>query len=254
VFAQLFTVFDRYRNTAKEIAGFGPSAAAQAREQILNYCASVTFTGGASEAGYESFREIRRALLEKRWPYKLASRLWRSVNDFDDVAKGVSRPQGEPYVGSVGTIQLYSRAEQAPNPDCCVSLGSERDALGLNKVRLDWRLTELDKRTIRIANRLIGEELGRLGLGRVQLPPWLLGEDNVWPANQEGGFHHMGTTRMADDPKQGVVDRHCRVHGLSNLYIAGSSVFPTGGYANPTLTLVALALRLADTLRKALRG
>jgi choline dehydrogenase-like flavoprotein len=59
----------------------------------------------------------------------------------------------------------------------------------------------------------------------------------------------MGTTRMHADPRQGVVDVNCKVHGVDNLYIAGSSVFPTGGYANPTLTLVALALRLADRLK-----
>jgi choline dehydrogenase-like flavoprotein len=64
-----------------------------------------------------------------------------------------------------------------------------------------------------------------------------------------GGKHHIGTTRMHADPKQGVVDPDCRIHGLANLYVAGSSVFPTSGYANPTLTIVALALRLADHLK-----
>jgi len=68
-----------------------------------------------------------------------------------------------------------------------------------------------------------------------------------------GGKHHMGTTRMHDDPRQGVVDSDCRVQGVSNLYVAGSSVFPTGGYANPTLTIVALALRLAEHLKRRLR-
>jgi choline dehydrogenase-like flavoprotein len=65
-----------------------------------------------------------------------------------------------------------------------------------------------------------------------------------------GGHHHMGTTRMHDDPRFGVVDRECRVHSLENLFVAGSSVFPTGGYANPTLTLLALALRLGDRLTR----
>ena len=64
-----------------------------------------------------------------------------------------------------------------------------------------------------------------------------------------GGAHHMGTTRMHDDPRQGVVDRNSKVHGVDNLYVAGSSVFPTSGAANPTLTLVALTLRLADHLK-----
>lgn len=69
-----------------------------------------------------------------------------------------------------------------------------------------------------------------------------------------GAYHHMGTTRMADDPEQGVVNRDCRVHGIDNLYIAGSSVFSTGGWANPTLTIVALSLRLADHLKERVLG
>ena len=75
-----------------------------------------------------------------------------------------------------------------------------------------------------------------------------------WPNSLEGGKHHMGTTRMHADPKQGVVDPDCRIHGLANLYVAGSSVFPTVGYANPTFTVVALALRLADHLKVRLRA
>ena len=79
-------------------------------------------------------------------------------------------------------------------------------------------------------------------------------DDGGWPRSMTGGKHHMGTTRMHVDPRQGVVDAACRVHGCANLYIAGSSVFPTSGFANPTLTIVALAVRLADELKRKLRG
>jgi choline dehydrogenase-like flavoprotein len=93
--------------------------------------------------------------------------------------------------------------------------------------------------------------VGRQGLGRVKLPEWLLNDaTGVWPKALVGGAHHMGTTRMAEDPRLGVVDKNCLVHGLENLYIAGSSVFPTGGFANPTLTIVELALRLAQYLKQ----
>ena len=71
-----------------------------------------------------------------------------------------------------------------------------------------------------------------------------------WPNSMTGGKHHMGTTRMHVDPRCGVVDPHCRVHDCANLYVAGSSVFPTCGYANPTLTIVALAVRLCDRLKQ----
>ena len=95
----------------------------------------------------------------------------------------------------------------------------------------------------------LGQEFGRLGIGRVQLREWLLQDDTHWPSLVSGGWHDLGATRMHTDPRQGVVDTQCRVHGLANLYLAGGGVFPTAGSANPTLTIVALALRLADHLR-----
>ncbi|MGB5833814.1 MAG: GMC family oxidoreductase [Thiohalocapsa sp.] len=147
-----------------------------------------------------------------------------------------------------GEIRVRSRCEQAPNPDSRVTLGEERDALGLPRARVDWRLGELDRHSIETANRRLAEEIGRIGLGRMRFDPWLTDPDRDWPENLWGGCHHMGTTRMAASPRDGVVDADCRVHGIANLYITGSSVFPTGGCTNPTLTIVALALRLANHL------
>ncbi|MCC7016133.1 MAG: FAD-dependent oxidoreductase [Rhodospirillales bacterium] len=144
---------------------------------------------------------------------------------------------------------LNYRPEQAPNFDSRVILSPERDALGLRRVIVDWRLSELDTRTVLVGHRLFAAAVARAGLGRVRSRINL--GDLRWPyeaAYLHGGHHHYGTTRMADDPRRGVVDRDCRVHDVANLYIAGSSVFPTTGCANPTLTLVALAVRLAKKL------
>jgi choline dehydrogenase-like flavoprotein len=149
-------------------------------------------------------------------------------------------------------FHLATRQEQAPNPDSRVTLSAEKDALGMPRVKLGWRLTELDKRSIRTFYQLLGRELGRSGTGRVQIREWLLDDDRTWPSYLSGGWHHMGTTRMHADPKQGVVDANCRVHGLGNLYVAGAAVYPTAGAANPTLTLVALSLRLSDHLKTTL--
>jgi choline dehydrogenase-like flavoprotein len=140
-------------------------------------------------------------------------------------------------------------SEQAPNPDSRVRLVRERDALGMRRVALDWRLSEIDHRTIRVTARTIAAEIGRLGAGRVELSEWLLHDEVVWPEQLTASHHHIGTTRMAAEPSRGVVDRDGRVFGHGNLYVAGSSVFPTGGFANPTLNLVALTLRLAEHLR-----
>ncbi len=87
-------------------------------------------------------------------------------------------------------------------------------------------------------------------IGRVKLADWLVTDDAPWPQPIWGGCHHMGTTRMSHDAHTGVVNADCRLHDVDNLYIAGSSVFPTGGYVPPTLTLIALALRLADHLNQ----
>jgi len=140
---------------------------------------------------------------------------------------------------------LNHMTEQAPNPNSRVTLGQTKDALGQNCARLDWRLSPIDIRSIVRAQEILDEELRNAGLGHLEIE--LKGETP--PPDLHGGWHQMGTTRMHNDPKKGVVDSNSRVHGVSNLYIAGPSVFPTGGCANPVLTIVALTLRLADHLK-----
>lgn len=149
------------------------------------------------------------------------------------------------------SVRLYVVAEQSPNPESRVTLTDEADVLGMRRLRLRWQLSEPDRATVERGAIHVAQELGRLGLARIALDPVLNAAG--WPKGVWGASHHMGTTRMSDDPTMGVVDRDCGVHGVENLSIAGSSVFPTGGYANPTLTIVALALRLADHLAQRLR-
>jgi choline dehydrogenase-like flavoprotein len=143
--------------------------------------------------------------------------------------------------------RLSNYVEQAPNPDSRITLAAKRDMLGLPMAKVDWRLCELDRHGIRVAHGIIKQEVERSGYGHmdVQLPET---EDEIL-AGAKGGAHHMGTTRMHDNPREGVVDANSRVHGLANLYVAGSSVFTTGGYANPTFTILALTIRLADHMK-----
>jgi choline dehydrogenase-like flavoprotein len=170
----------------------------------------------------------------------------------DMVREALESPE-DTYIylrGRIETVGLTTRIEPAPNPDSRVMLARERDELGMQQVALDWRLSDVDRRNVRRTLEIFGAEVGAAGIGRVRI---LYDEDESgWPADLNGGQHHMGTTRMSNDPKQGVVDTNCRVHGLSNLFVAGSSVFPTASGATPTLMLVALALRLADHLQAAM--
>ncbi|HLO77577.1 MAG TPA: GMC family oxidoreductase [Magnetospirillum sp.] len=153
-----------------------------------------------------------------------------------------------PYVavkGRDGNFTLDYNAEQVPNPDSRVTLSDQRDHLGLPRLRVDWRVTAQDIQGVLDAHRLLAEELEASGTGRL-----LVDEDAIRHGYNAVGGHHMGTTRMAAGPDRGVVDSQCRVFGMDNLYVAGASVFSTSSHANPTLTLVALAARLAAHLRE----
>jgi choline dehydrogenase-like flavoprotein len=149
--------------------------------------------------------------------------------------------------GSDRIYSLFFRAEQAPDPASRAALSERRDALGVPEIQLDWRVNPVDIASITGWLDVLNQDMRARGLGQVISRP------EGWQTEISGGPHHMGTTRMSADSRHGVVDEHCRVHSVDNLYVAGSSVFATGGYANPTFTLVALALRLADTLRNRLR-
>lgn len=152
------------------------------------------------------------------------------------------------------SYELFTRIEQAPNPDSRITLESEKDSLGVPRATLHWGLTPLEKRSIRKIHELLGQQVGAAGVARVKMLDYLEDEeDNSWPSFTGGGWHHMGTTRMSDDPKKGVVNANCKVHGINNLFIAGSSCFATAGAANPTLTLTALSLRLSDHLKEEIK-
>jgi choline dehydrogenase-like flavoprotein len=142
-------------------------------------------------------------------------------------------------------------AEPSPQRDSRVTLGSDRDALGLPIARVDWRVAAGDYSSIARSLELMAIEFGRHARGRVR-PNVGMSAGRLFPLT-DGFSHHMGTTRMHDDAARGVVDPSCRVHSLANLFVAGSSVFPTAGAeGTTTLTLLALALRLADHLKREL--
>jgi choline dehydrogenase-like flavoprotein len=230
----LFSRFEREDYAV--CASLGPSAGQQRQQQILNCTATLGKTPDPV-SGYGALREVWRDLKFDRWPDELGEKVWRVVSDLDSLADGPK------------LMTLYMRSEQSPNPHSRVMLGKTRDRLGLPRARVEWKLTGLDKRTVYVAARLIGEEFARLKFARTRLPDWLTDKQADWPSDFWGGCHHMGATRMSDSPGTGVVDPDCRLHGVSNVYLAGSSVFPTVGHANPTLTIVALSLRLADHLK-----
>jgi choline dehydrogenase-like flavoprotein len=176
-------------------------------------------------------------------PRKSLSNLLQSFQDAEKTSAS------DPKMNNA--FELFTRVEQAPNPSSRVTLDTEKDSLGMPRVILHWELTPLEKRSIRKIYELIGQQVGLAGIGRVRLMDYLRDEkDYSWPSFTGGGWHHMGTTRMGVDPKQSVVDANCKVHGIDNLYMAGSSCYVTAGAVNPTLTLIALTLRLSDHIKE----
>jgi choline dehydrogenase-like flavoprotein len=238
---------ERNADGAQIVLGLGPSAAAQRRLQILNSSVEVhdSLHVPPSE-GWDSLTKLARAADEWRWPDSAGTHIYRVLRDLDDVIlEGYRRSRDRPIQG----YSFIARTETAPNPANRVTLSADLDALDQPRARLDWRLGAQERRSVQQTMMLLAAEFGRLGVGRVRFNELLLEDDARWSENLSWFGHHMGTTRMSEDPASGVVNPDCRVHGLANLYVAGSSVFPTSGFANPTLTLLALALRLADHLK-----
>jgi choline dehydrogenase-like flavoprotein len=163
---------------------------------------------------------------------------WRAAADLDRL-RSSGQGMHEPL-----WAKIYARWEQAPNRESRVILSDDTDRLGMRRSRLEWKLTDEDLVSVQEALKVLAQELGRYKAGRVAST---MDPEDPW-RGIVGGAHHMGTTRMASSPSQGVVDRNCKVFGVENLWIAGSSVFTTVGFANPTLTILALTYRLAEHL------
>ncbi len=177
------------------------------------------------------------------WP-ELAEEVGQLATDVLRLAVGFPDPAaGTQYFGAVDLI-----GEQVPDPSNRVTLAETTDDLGMPRAHLVWRFGSRDEASLRRTAERLVRALGVRFEGRVRS---VIDGEALWERTRWSN-HHLGTTRMAATPERGVVDADCRVHGIENLWIAGSSVFPTSGCSNPTLTILALALRLADRLRESL--
>ena len=148
-------------------------------------------------------------------------------------------------------LELQCIVEQQPDPESRITLSERVDRFGMPISRINWKINPPEERTVRTIGRLVQAEFRRLGLNELCLDDWLMRDEGL-PLSIPDIAHPTGTTRMAATPKSGVVDPTCQVHGVQGLFIAGSSVFPTSGHANPTHMSVAMAIRLTDVLKKQL--
>lgn len=212
----------------------------------------------------DSAQTLMKAAKQKRLPEHLPQHIAKILGGLDDVAfywwrkdMRILHPYGLDAGGwsrladkeqKFGCFEVFHVTEQAPDPNNRVTLGTERDRLGSPKMQIYWRWNDIDLRSAQRAQDIFVEEFARVGLGRLRLER----DRDVPHIILPSIHHHMGTTRMHNNPQYGVVDANCRIHDVSNVFIASSSVFTTGGYANSTLTIIALAIRIADRVKQEL--
>lgn len=230
--------------------GFGLTEQAQASHRLLNASAALQY-GASKDSPWAAGRRLRDNFRQRKF---------LSLSNLHDTRKllfgagSIIRNFLRKYVTGFELrivepqIDVVIDLEQEPNRDSRIMLSDKRDAAGLRRVTIDWKIGPMERRTARFLGEALADRLAAIGLTHTKLPEWLHAATPLTDRDLAGNYHFIGSTRMAATQETGVVDADCRVFGTDNLYAVGASVFPTGGHANPTLTIVALALRLGDHL------
>ena len=225
------------------------------RSESINHIGGEIYYPPTEEDSIVAAKELLKISRQPRRFAELPSALGKVMRNPGRVITAAYRHYVRKMPPSVASSKpmLGFGGEQEPNPESRITLSTDLDVLGKRRTILDWRMTRNDVRSMEIYLHVLAAEWRRLGIA-------VLEENSAELAGREngdrGGFvdanHHMGTTRMGDNPRCSVVDSRCRVHGYGNLYIGSASVFPTGSFSNPTLTILALSLRIADELKQRL--
>jgi choline dehydrogenase-like flavoprotein len=233
------------RGLARVVPGLALSHDLQRREELLN-CALWIYGEPSLDDPIRSATELARL----HQPFRNAANLFR---DPHITAEGVKRVMmgGRGSLRKMSTIALTCIVEQRPDPASRLTLSDRTDALGVPLPVIDWRVSEQEATTVRRACRLFSCEMTRLGLPVPELLPMI--QEGESDFHLRDAAHPTGTTRMSLHPREGTVNPNCAVHGVRGLYVGGSSVFPTSGHANPTQMIVAMAVRLADHLKRETR-
>jgi choline dehydrogenase-like flavoprotein len=241
----------QYKGALRYFPKFPLHPRKQQAEQCLNCTSHLVFEQD-EDSGLAACREIYRAVRRKQRPSQMSQRLRKIAGDLPSVLHAGSTflLKGKSPMGRPTGVRLQCHTEQQPDPESRITLSSDMDMLGMPRARVHWKVNETERTAMRIMTRSMKCELARLGLAEMQIDPWLEDDAADWRNRIADSYHHIGATRMASHHGNGVVDSNCQVFGTSGLFVAGSSVFPTSGYANPTLTIVALSLRLAHHIRE----
>lgn len=220
----------------------------QRAQQTLNISMGTTFV--EDSPALQHLKEAYAGIRRRQFNGALANNVWRFARHpaafvlpvWHFLARGRSFAPG-------ARMQIGLTSEQEPNPESRVLLPIRTDALGIRRSNVRWKLTDQTYRTIRGYALALKDWFRSENIGEIELERWILEDSSDWTGQITDQFHHIGTARMSDSPRLGVVERNCRVHGVENLYVGSSAVFPAGGHSNPTLTIIALCLRIDDRLK-----
>lgn len=236
----------------------------QKAEHLLNFSTHLQTVGPVNRDHSDAYRAFKLVVGNLRSPRRLLRQLRTGTLPAGTAGLARRLVKGSPEIMNViyhealrrpTHLALYTQTEQAPNPESRLTLDwSRRDALGMPRINLDWRLSSIDKESVIRSQQIVGNRLEIAGLGRLVPEEPFTDDSPDWGPGLRGGHHHLGTARMSHNPRTGVVDGNGRAHTVTNLYLADSAVFPTSGFANPMLTIVAWALRLADHVGHTYRG
>jgi choline dehydrogenase-like flavoprotein len=219
----------------------------QKQSAILNCAATMAFSSDIDDA-LAATKATAKHLLRGRWSELHAADLLRSARHTPLLIRQTARYalQHRAYNPSSAEISLRVHCEQCPDSDSTITLAEQRDSLGLLRARLDWRISQLELETIRQYAETAMASLSQVA--EVQPDDALLTRDPSFLDKCDDSNHHMGGMRMATSPDRGVVNQELLLNGTRNVYICSGAVFPTSGFSNPTHTVLALAIRLADRL------
>jgi choline dehydrogenase-like flavoprotein len=233
------------------LQGLALSGEIQQRERLLNCHAYVEEYDPALDDPWSALRQLKSAISARLAIGRVCSDALTVLAHFGEVGLGFYRRlvKHRPELVRVNRLELHCMLEQVPDPESRITLSTDTtDPLGMPLSKIRWKMSELERHTARRMSQLVSKELRRLGLPAPLLTQFL--DEDDWMAHFVERAHPAGSTRMSADAKQGVVDRNSQVHGIRGLFVSGSSVFPTSGAANPTLMIVAMALRLANRLKQ----
>jgi choline dehydrogenase-like flavoprotein len=230
--------------------GLGLSRKIQEQEHLLNCHAYIDQFGIVDGDPWLALRRVVSAFQSRRNTSSVRRDSVTVLKNIGEICQGLYRRnfKHRPPLVRAKRYEMHLILEQMPDPESRVTLSDKRDALGMPLSKINWKISDAERRTATRMSQLVFEEFARLKLSIPPVPDWF-NDENGWVERCVEKAHPSGTTRMSTCATDGVVDENCQVHGVKGLFVCGSSVFPTAGAANPTLMIVAMSLRLANWLK-----